>query len=132
VQSVFPGVVSHDFREKENQFNIYQQQRLSQEKLGWVVQIGWKNDALVNIQNTFKLKVSQKNGMPLKNARVTTRFIYPANLKYDQQHLLSESENGLYSTNIHLNQPGNWDVIVDIQHIDGNYELRSKTTLKLK
>ncbi len=130
VQSVFPGVVSHDFREKGNQFNTYQEQRLNQDSLGWVVKLGWQDAALMGKSNTFKLKVTQKNGMPLRNAIITVKFLYPANLKYDQTHFLTESESGLYHVNMQLMQSGNWDVIVNIKHADGQYELRSKTTLK--
>ncbi len=130
VQSVFPGVVSHDFREKESQFNAYQQQRLKQESLGWTVKLGWKNAALIEKSNTFMLNITQSTGEPLKDAKVTAKFLYPANLKYDQEHQLIEQANGFYSVKMELLQPGNWDVIVNIQHANGSYEIRSKTTLK--
>ncbi len=130
LQSVFPGVVSHDFREKGSQFNTYQQQRLSQNSLGWDIKLGWQDPALAAKANTFMLKISQKSGAALSNAKVTAKFLYPANLKYDQTHLLSEQSNGLYSVNLQLLQPGNWDVIIDIEHSSGHYELRSKTTIK--
>ena len=130
VQSVFPGVVSHDFREKESQFNAYQQQRLDQEALGWTVKWGWLNPALIEKSNTFMLDITEKSGGQLKNAKVTAKFLYPANLKYDQKHLLNEQGNGRYVATVELPQPGNWDVIVNIQHASGQYEIRSKTTLK--
>ncbi|VAW99807.1 hypothetical protein MNBD_GAMMA21-2347 [hydrothermal vent metagenome] len=130
VQSVFPGVVSHNFREKGNQFNAYQLERSGQESLGWKVKLGWQDAALINNSNTFKLKITQRDGVPLKNARVTAKFLYPANLKYDQTHVLTEDKNGLYFVTMQLQQPGNWDVIVSIQHDDDNYEVRSKTTVK--
>ena len=130
VQSVFPGVVSHDFREKGNQFNTYQQQRLNQETLGWDVKLGWQDSALLNKSNIFKLKIFKKNGKLLTNAEVSAKFLYPANLKYDQKIVLTENTNGLYSATVLITQPGNWDVIVSIQHADGYYELRSKTTIK--
>ncbi len=129
VQSVFPGVVSHDFREKGNQFNTYQRQRSSQESLGWEVKLGWQDAALINKSNIFKLKIFQQNGIPLKNARVTAKFLYPANLKYDQTHVLAEGEKGLYTVTLQFQKPGNWDVIVSIQHGEDNYEMRSKTSI---
>lgn len=41
VTSVFPGVISHDFHQKEALYNQYLQQVERQRQRGWQVQKGW-------------------------------------------------------------------------------------------
>ena len=128
-QSIFPGVVSHDFREREEQFNLYQQERLAQNRLGWQVSLGWFKKPLSGDSNKFLVRILNSEGKQLANAQVGARFLYPANTLHDKVYGLVMQDNGLYSQEIKLDRPGTWDVIINIKHADGTYEVRSKTVL---
>jgi len=130
VRSVFPGTVSHDFREKSSQFNQYKEQREQQAELGWAVNVGWKNDAYSNVVNTLFVEIKQRDGSYLSNAEVTARFLYPANTKYDQVHTLSSDSLGLYRSDVTLANPGDWDMVLTIRHKNGEYEMRTRTTIQ--
>lgn len=130
VQSVFPGTVSHDFREKSGQFNEYKQKREQQAALGWLIKLGWEDDAYSGIQNTLFVEIKTRDGSRLKNAEVTARFLYPADKKLDQTRQLIRNEKDIYSTNVILTNPGDWDVVLNIRHATGQYEMRTRTVIK--
>ncbi len=130
VRSVFPGTVSHDFREKSSQFNQYKEQREQQVELGWIVNVGWKNDAYSNVVNTLFVEIKQSDGSYLSNAEVTALFFYPADTKFDQVHTLSSDESGLYRSDVTLANPGDWDMVLNIRHKNGEYEMRTRTTIQ--
>lgn len=128
ISSVFPGTVSHDFREKTEQFNEYQKMRLAQAELGWRVKPGWREKAVAGKPNQLLLELRDRDGQPLKNASIDVRFLYPGNSKLDAHTTMTYSD-GLYRADLQLNHVGNWDMIVKIVHPDGEYELRNRTTL---
>ena len=130
VRSVFPGTVSHDFREKSEQFNIYQQKRKKQQELGWSIKLGWKDEAVAGKQNTLYVEIKDAEGHLLKDANVTARFMYPADMKLDQQFQLSGGETGLYQANLTLMNPGDWDMILNVEYEQDTYEMRTKTTIR--
>jgi len=130
VRSVFPGTVSHDFREKESQFNEYQQQREAQEKLGWQVKPGWRESAIAGKPNQLLLELKDKDNKFIKDAKIQLRFLYPADMKRDQTLNMTYHADGLYRADVILNHIGDWDMIVNISHAAGDYELRNRTTIK--
>jgi nitrogen fixation protein FixH len=130
VRSVFPGTVSHDFREKSNQFNEYQQKHQQQAELGWSIKLGWKEEAYSGTQNTLFVEIKQRDGSILKDAEVTASFLYPANTKYDQTHQLTGDGQGLYRADLTLPNPGDWDMVLNIRHETGQHEMRTRTTIQ--
>lgn len=130
VRSVFPGTVSHDFREKSNQFNEYQKKHKQQAELGWSIKLGWKQSAYANRPNTIMVEIKQRDGSILKNADVSARFLYPADMKLDQTHHLTAGIDGLYRADLTLTHPGDWDMVLNIKHATGQYEMRTKTEIK--
>jgi len=130
VRSVFPGTVSHDFREKSDQFNEYKKKHEQQATLGWVIKIGWKDEAYTDVKNTLYVEIKTRDGSSLNDAEVVSRFLYPADTKFDQSLLLMREGNGLYSTDVTLVKPGAWDMILNIQHETGLHEMRTKTTIQ--
>jgi nitrogen fixation protein FixH len=130
VRSVFPGTVSHDFREKSEQFNIYQQQRQHQMELGWSIKLGWKDDALTGVKNTLYVEIKNADNRLLRDAEVTAKFMYPADMKLDQKHQLTMNEQGIYQAELTLMNPGDWDMILNVKHNQDTYEMRTKTTIK--
>lgn len=127
VVSQFPGTVSHDFREKEDQFNVYQQQRLEQKQRGWQIRIGWKNEAQANTNNTLLLEVKDKSGLLVKGAQIKGKLQRPGNISIDQTFKMNEIEPGLYMSEIFISEPGRWDAIIGISLNQDIHEVRMHT-----
>jgi nitrogen fixation protein FixH len=128
-RSVFPGTVSHDFREKENQFNEYQQQRAMQTSRGWRVKTGWQTKPLQVQPNQLLLQVNDAEGKPLNQATIAGKFLYSADFRHDRSFSMQYVGDGLYVADITLSQPGSWNLVVTIQKENELHELRARTTV---
>ncbi len=129
VVSAFPGVVSHDFREKQNQFNDYQQQRAIQLSRGWQVKVGWQSEAYANKPNTLLIEIRTKDNKLVNNAQVKGTFFYPASMRLDHTFTMQVAGNGLYSSEITLPKVGKWDLVLNIEKDQAVHEVRSSTTI---
>jgi nitrogen fixation protein FixH len=129
VRSIFPGTVSHDFREKSTQFNEYQQQHKRQAELGWSVRLGWKEVAYSGKRNTLFVEIRNRDGRLLTGADVVARFLYPGDMKLDQTHQLTSKVAGLYQADVTLMNAGDWDMVLNVEHETGRYEMRTRTTI---
>ena len=129
IQSRFPGTVSHDFREKEDYFNEYQQQRELQKQRGWKVKIGWQEQAVVAKRNTLILDVRDEAGGAISQATVSGRMLYPGNMKLDQVFSMSPQADGRYIEDLLMPHAGNWDFIIVIEKDKARHELRVSTVV---
>lgn len=130
VSSFFPGTVTHDFREKEDQFNEYVAMRKSQQQRNWQVKKGWKSTPFVNQPVVFMVGVEDKAKQPIRNAKVNGQFIRPANSKLDQDFTMQETSAGLYQVTLTLPEPGTWDLILLIEKDKAKHEVRARTVIK--
>jgi len=131
VTSFFPGVVSHDFQEKEAQFNVYMQAHKQQTAQGWQVKKGWLFEPVAGISNSFQIGVMDKSNQPISDSEVIVRFYRPSDQRLDKKYTLPETEKGIYRSAIKLDQPGTWRVVVHIKQGEKVHEIRAMTTLKL-
>ncbi len=130
ITSFFPGVVSHDFHEKESQFNIYMQEHKQQTAQGWQVKKGWLFEPVAGISNSFQVGVSDRDNYSISAAEVIVRFYRPSDQRLDQKYSLPETEKGIYRSAVKLDQPGTWRVVVHIKQGGKIHELRAMTSLK--
>jgi len=128
-KSVFPGTVSHDFRERENQFNEYQQQRNLQKQRGWIVKPGWETRPAAGKEAVLLLQVSDASGNPIDNAVVSGQFLYPGNFRLDKAFSMELADSGKYSARISLPKAGDWNLVVSVRRKDEIHELRASTTV---
>jgi len=128
-KSVFPGTVSHDFRERENQFNEYQQQRATQTARGWHVKSGWKEKPLHSKPSKFLIEVLDANGQPVTNASIEGKFLYAADFRQDRVFAMQSVGGGMYAADVILNKPGNWKLVLVITREKDTHELRASTTI---
>lgn len=130
VSSRFPGTVSHDYHQKQDQYNDYLKRFEEQKLLGWSVRKGWLTPAVVAKQAVFRVEVKkEKNNTAITNATVIAEFLRPADSKRDQVFNLTEVEPGVYQKSISLLRPGNWDLVLKIKKDNNKYELRAKTVV---
>lgn len=132
VSSRFPGTVSHDYHQKQDQYNEYLKRFEAQKQLGWSVRKGWLTQAVVNDDAIFRVEVKTKQKTAVTGATVIAEFLRPADSKRDQVFQLNEIKPGIYQKNISLPQPGHWDLILKITKDKNMYELRAKTLVQAK
>jgi nitrogen fixation protein FixH len=130
VESHFPGIVSHDFREKEKQFNAYQTQRELQQARGWQFHIGWEQTATINQRNRLLLAVTDAQQNKISDARIRGHFLFPGNAKLDQVFEMRLQPDGLYAADLTLNRAGTWDLVLSISRNSEQHELRTTTTIE--
>ena len=128
-KSVFPGTVSHDFRERENQFNEYQQQRAIQTARGWHVKSGWKEKPVHNKTAHLLLQVHDASGKPITGANISGKFLYAADFRQDKVLTMQSTGNGMYVADVILNKPGHWNLVLVITREKDTHELRASTTV---
>jgi nitrogen fixation protein FixH len=129
VSSHFPGTVSRDFREKEDEYNVYLQRMEEQRKRNWQIKKGWETTPVAGQAAIFKLSVADKTGQPIEGARVEGKFMRPGNIKLDVPVVLSEGEPGTYRTSVNLSQPGRWKLLLLIHKDDIVHELTATTSV---
>jgi nitrogen fixation protein FixH len=130
VESRFPGVVSHDFHEKENEFNAYQAQRKQQQALGWQAHIGWEETAVINQGNRLMLSLQDAQQQAIADATINGRFLYPGDAKLDQVFTMQSVGNGVYATTLSFSKAGTWDLVITISRATDKLELRTTTTIE--
>lgn len=129
VSSFFPGTVSRDFRQKEEEYNAYLERMAAQQERGWQIKKGWEATPIAGEAAIFVLSVSDKSGAPVQGARVDGKFMRPGNVKLDVPVTLRESEPGVYRASVSLPQPGRWALLVLIQQGEILHELTGSTTV---
>lgn len=130
ISSHFPGTVSHDYHQKYEQYIEYEKRFESQKLLNWTIRKGWLGDAIINKPTIFRVEIKTQKQENVTNAKITGRFLRPADSKRDVNFTMQEIEPGIYQQSITLKQPGNWDLILKIQKGDDNHELRAKTVIQ--
>ena len=124
-----PGIVAHDFREKEGQYNSYQKQMAAQQARGWKVTGGWDGQPSLNESKPFVIEAVDKAGNPIVEADVQANFLSTANTDKDLHIKLSETERGVYAADVALPIYGQWTILVvatkgdDVHEIKGQIEV---------
>lgn len=129
VSSVFPGVISHDFQEKEALYNDYLRQRRQQTERGWQVQKGWLTKPIQGEPAAFKVVAQTRHGEPLSGAVVTGQFLRPADSRLDKDFSLPEVAPGVYQGGFSLPAPGRWNVVLQLRRDGETHEIRASTSV---
>ncbi len=127
VSSRFPGLISHDFQQKEELYNQYLQQVQRQQERGWQVQKGWLGKSVAGAPTGFKVVVHTREGEPLTGATVDGQFLRPADSRLDTAFTLPEVEPGVYQAPLNLPAVGLWDLILHIRKGAELHEVRATT-----
>ena len=130
VSSRFPGTVSHDYHQKQTQYNDYLKRFESQKLLNWTIRKGWLGEAIVEQPAIFRVEIKNNKNKAVTKAKVKGQFLRPANSKRDMVFTMIEIEPGIYQQSITLTEPGNWDLILKIDKENDHHEVRAKTVIK--
>lgn len=129
-ESRFPGVVSHDFHEKEKQFNAYQEERAHQKALGWQTQIGWQDTAVINQPSRLMVSLKDKTQQAIEDAEVSGHFLFPGDASLDHVFIMHSLGKGMYVADLEFGRAGTWDLVLSIQRKNDKLELRTTTTIE--
>ncbi len=127
IHSVFTGNVSHDFREKEQQFNAYQEQREIQQQRGWQVDYGWRDLPAAGRPAVLLLSVQDKHGQAVIADAVKGMFYFPGDGRLDNSFIMHASGAGKYQAEVMLMHAGRWDMVLHIQRGNEQHEIRATT-----
>lgn len=130
--SQFPGVISHDYQEKESLYNEYLARLEKQKKRGWQIKQGWLVAPELNKSAVFQLEARDKNGDILSGLNITLRFLRPSNYKFDKEFMMQEVLDGVYQQDISFEFPGNWDVVILLHKDHDVHEIRGDIFVKDK
>ncbi len=129
VSSYFPGIVEHNFHEKEDQYNQYQQRLDEQRQRGWKIKYGWLDSPIANKTATFQLSLRDAKQQAITNAKVSGSFQRGNTSKQDQAIVLQEVEPGLYRVDIALKYPGRWELKLKVNSPQGDYNINATTNV---
>ncbi len=121
-----PGIVAHDYRQKEGQYNAHLRQLEKQEKRGWKITGGWDGAPLLNVSKPFVIKAHDKSGNAITKAQVKATFLSTVDTDKDMYIDLKESDAGVYSSNISLSSYGEWTVLVTVKKGDELHEIKGQ------
>ena len=119
-----PGIVAHDFRKKQGQFNEYLQRVEQQKQRGWQVSGGWEKAPELNAEEPFQVTVKDKEGQSIVDAKVTVKMLSTTEPGQDQQIELKNIAGGVYGTQATLNRPGRWTIVVTVVKGDDIHEIK--------
>lgn len=129
VSSAFPGVVSHDFQEKEEQYNRYLAQAERQQERGWQIRKGWLGEPVAGEPATFKVTARTRQGEPLTGAEVMGQFLRPSDSHRDTAFTMHEAEPGVYLADLELPAAGLWNLVLRLRKGDERHEIRATTSV---
>lgn len=127
--SEFPGVVSHDFQEKEALYNQYLAQVAAQRARGWRVRKGWDREPRVGEPADLIVVVEDRDGRPVAGAEVTGRFLRTSNSRDDFDFRLSEVGGGEYRGTFRMPLPGLWRLVLEVRRGEARHEVRAMTSV---
>lgn len=130
--SQFPGVVSHDYQEKEALYNEYLVNLQKQKERGWKIKQGWLVSPEQDKPAIFQIEAVDKDGYILTGLSVSIKFLRPSNYKADKEFTMKEVFDGIYQQSVNFELPGNWDVVILMTKADDVHEIRGDTFVKDK
>ncbi len=129
VSSYFPGIIEHNFHEREDQYNQYQQRLDEQRQRGWKIKYGWLVSPVANKKATFQLSLRNAKQQPVIHAKVKGSFQRGNTSKQDQAIVLKEVEPGIYRVDIALKYPGRWELKLTVDSPQGDYNINATTNV---
>lgn len=129
ITSVFPGVISHDFHQKEALYNDYLQQVEAQRQRGWQIRKGWLRDPIAGQPTIFRVAVQGRDGQPITGAEIAGEFLRPSDSRQDVPFNLAETAPGVYETTLALPLAGRWNLVLRVRKGEDLHEIRAATQL---
>ena len=106
-----PGLVDKDYYEKGRDTERNFTKKIAMEKrLGWNFNMAFPEEIILNNDGTFNLSVTDKAGLPVRNAKVTLQAYRPSDAHADFHLDMTEIAQGIYQTKAKFPLKGIWEV----------------------
>ncbi len=122
-----PGLVDKDYYEKgrEHEQNI-RKKLAARTQLGWTVDLNLPEKIMINQPSVFNLNVVDRNGVPLKDAKVMMQAYRPSDSDADFTSEMTTFAPGVFQSKIVLPLKGTWELIVTISEGENTFDLRQR------
>ncbi|ANB01423.1 FixH family protein [Ectothiorhodospira sp. BSL-9] len=130
VTSFFPGTAAHISHKNQALAQEYMQQAKVQAERGWQVRQGWLEAPRLDEASTFQVKVTDREGEPVRRAQIVGEFMRPSDERMDQVFEMHEVGPGLYQTQLRFPAPGRWDLLLQVYRGEELHEQRGVTSVR--
>jgi nitrogen fixation protein FixH len=115
------GIATENSYEKGLKYNQTIKAKKEQENLGWQLQI--KYQKITSKQGDLKIKLLDKNGQSIKNAKIKAKITRPTQDGYDfKSNLTFNSKEQNYQSYVKFPLIGQWDVEIIAQKNDNFFQ----------
>ncbi|MDH5518178.1 MAG: FixH family protein [Gammaproteobacteria bacterium] len=128
--SQFPGVISHDYQEKEALYNEYLENLKRQKQRGWKIKQGWLVSPEQNKAAIFQIEARDKNGHIISGLDISLKFLRPSDFRHDKEFKMHEVLDGIYQQSVKFEFPGNWNVVIVMKKDNEVHEIRGDSFVK--
>ncbi len=115
VHTAFAGVVPHG-EDAAKGISEHLKQRDRQNRLGWQITVENLDRLRVNQTSEISVRVQDRDGAPLTEARVRLLLSRPAQRAPDSVVSFTPGNAGVYRASLHLTEPGQWHALLRIEH----------------
>ncbi|MDH5766966.1 MAG: FixH family protein [Gammaproteobacteria bacterium] len=125
-----PGLVTEDYYEKGRHFeeNVIKRAH-ARENLSWSFSTDFPTSPVVNEPETYRVIIVDKAGTPLNAAQVTLKAYRPSDASADFSLAMHEPNPGMYESKVQFPLKGMWDITIQINHNDNNYDFTRRTSV---
>lgn len=130
VSTSFPGTVDRRYQEKDDEYSRHLEQVRTQEERGWQVRQGFVDTPVAGEEVAFRVEVLDRDGNPVTGADVTGQFMRPASELEDIGFELKPVDNGLYGGTVELENPGLWELDLQVRRDGELHQVYAETTVE--
>ncbi len=125
-----PGLVTENYYEKglDHEKNV-RKRIAARSQLGWSFSTDFPKKPLVNRNETYRVNLVDKAGMPLGKANVQLKAYRPSDATADFNVAMSETIPGVYETAVTFPLKGIWEITVDIKRGNDVYDFTQRTSV---
>lgn len=125
-----PGLVTEDYYEKgidhEKNFN---KRMAARSALGWSYRTEFPTSPIMNTEQLYRFSIVDKVGRPLSDARVNISVYRPSDADADFNVSMLEVAPGIYQAKVNYPLKGIWELTVQIQRGEDQYDLNRRTSV---
>jgi nitrogen fixation protein FixH len=126
-----PGLVEEDYYEQGRYHDTnYQKKMAARNRLGWEIRLQTPDKILLGQGANYSIIVQDRNGNPLKDARVTLHAYRPSDATADMTMELERIANGVFQSKLALPLKGLWDLNISVSQGEESLEISRRVIVR--
>jgi len=119
-----PGLVSKDYYERgRDHERHYLDRKNERTKLGWTTSLEVPDSIQLGATQTYRFTVVDREGQPLKGAKVVLNAFRPSDANADFSEVLTETAPGRYEGAVTFPMKGIWDLLVHVERDSKGFDI---------